>query len=871
MKKRIFYIVATAAMLASCSTDFDLSEKLGGGDTSETIGFSMRSSNSTRANQNLQKTEHYNFGVFGYKSSDKQNAVMNNYLVGYCDDNNGYQKTGTTWGDQNSEENGQSYWAYENMGYEQYFGTYAGQPLTDDFKSNNAKQFLKYWDKSAESTCFYAYAPYIHGSLTATYVDGTKQSPSEDTYTLTLPEGSIKSGMNDVALTEYMYASTKVEKANYGSDVSLLFKRLNAKVNIKFWEDIAGYSVRILDLKQGTYEGVQAVPAIYKTSDTTTDPKPAGEDYKPYGYRKGIYYSTNGIKIQFANGAATSFKQFKNQSTQEPLVFTAPTDAQIGTSRLMASPSSDTYYAIPKGDGEQVISSVNPTAYEDVNKDFAKTGFTFHVSYELTAEDTGERIVVKNATVFVPADYCKWTKNTHYTYIFKITKNSNGSTDEPTIDPTDPDVPTVQSLYPIVFDNCTVEDWVENDSEWEITDGTALGYYSVQLSDYSMTNSQDNSLTVKVKRVSKKLGDSTISDAVVSVTKPNDTEVTSSSSDTDISITAGNITVKAGAPVGTYTVCYEVPNTDIDNNQPRKVYTTFTVGNAYQVMTNVQEVGTRGTAATKLDITSKKATTGTSFAEESSSDGTYEIEYLYKSSLPETEKGYVKVNGSQVEIAPNAVPGWYVLAYKVGGNVVARSEFKVVEYPHNLDKMVVLLDNTTQEVKPVASTGVTLTESTSLTSTNITITGGNTISVPSNAVEGRYVVNYTLYNGQTHTVTYQPSFDVFNNYSISMDKNIIDRNDGYTGASEQGTDKIQISTKKNATAETINSTIKALMKVYKEDGTEVTAGFTISDTGVLNVNHDFATGNYYVEYNPQSAPSGLSHDYKVRVNFRVVE
>ena len=37
--KKIFYVAATAAMLASCSTDFDLSEVFGSGGTSETIGF----------------------------------------------------------------------------------------------------------------------------------------------------------------------------------------------------------------------------------------------------------------------------------------------------------------------------------------------------------------------------------------------------------------------------------------------------------------------------------------------------------------------------------------------------------------------------------------------------------------------------------------------------------------------------------------------------------------------------------------------------------------------------------------------------------------------------------------------------------------
>ena len=106
------------------------------------------------------------------------------------------------------------------------------------------------------------------------------------------------------------------------------------------------------------------------------------------------------------------------------------------------------------------------------------TGFTFHVSYVLTST-TGEKITVKNATVHVPADKCKWTANTAYTYIFKITKSSNGSTDpddEDDIDPTDPKVDDEKALYPIVFDGVKVEEWKTDESEYNVTDGTQYKY-----------------------------------------------------------------------------------------------------------------------------------------------------------------------------------------------------------------------------------------------------------------------------------------------------------------------------------------------------------------------------------------------------------
>jgi len=61
-----------------------------------------------------------------------------------------------------------------------------------------------------------------------------------------------------------------------------------------------------------------------------------------------------------------------------------------------------------------------------------------------------------------------------YTYTFKITRGSTGTTDPgTTIDPTDPTPSTTKSLYPIVFDAATIEDFKTNMSEYEISNGTS--------------------------------------------------------------------------------------------------------------------------------------------------------------------------------------------------------------------------------------------------------------------------------------------------------------------------------------------------------------------------------------------------------------
>ena len=436
--RKLLLITACSALIVSCTNDTELN----GGNNSEskqnTIGFEVlhRNSITTKAGKsNLQEAGHCNFGVFAYKkiSSSSSQQVMNNYLVGYKGNNVGYNLT-----DANQTTLSSSNWAYEKLGYSEY--TYDGSDgyyKKDEtfYMSNNANQYLKYWDKSSESVDFYAYAPYINGNQTATFATDTKK--------MTIGNDGIKDGYDDRSKHEFMYANTTVAKANYNKEVQLAFKRISAKMQIKFYEDIAGYKVQILDLKEDNTSGVCAAPAIAPTGEGTT-------------YTYGTLYHSAGATIDFSSAtpslSLTGNTKFTRESTNgECLRFNVPTANPIATEKTQASASSTTYYLIP------------------INQD--NTGLTFHVTYKLTAEDTRETIIVRNATVHVPNSACNWTSNNSYTYIFKITKNSTGTTESnPTIDPSDPNPSTDKALYPIIFDECTIENWTEVDSEHNIND-----------------------------------------------------------------------------------------------------------------------------------------------------------------------------------------------------------------------------------------------------------------------------------------------------------------------------------------------------------------------------------------------------------------
>ena len=815
--KKFIYLAVGVALMASCSSDFDLSEGGGNAGGSDVIGFQMRTGNTSRATTGLQNSGHYNFGVFGYKENDKVNPIMADYLVGYFDAAKGYDpETGSTVGDQPGIADGKSYWMYEKMGYGQFTGTYAGETVNPNtpYASNNEGQYLRFWDNKATQTCFYAYAPYVNTGATGntvTYVDGTPKGESSDTYVLTIPSGTIKHGFDDPSTYEFMYASAKVEKTNYGHDVSLKFNRLNAKVNIKFWEDIEGYSVRLIDLTPAY--GVAATPSIKNGGGS-------------YGYQKGTIYTANGAKIQFnANAAFQSLKQYAGETTSDPLNFKTPTASLIGENRVMATPSPSTYYAIPKGSTAGVLpnDADNYTDVGTLHDSLAKTGLTFHVSYELIST-TGEKITVTDATVHVPKDYCNWVANKHYTYIFRITKNSNGSTGTTTPKPEDPEVPTVNALYPIVFDNCVVEDWATEDSEWNITDGnTPIPYHNITLSKYSVNAGEDITITSITNSDRQNVNE--INWNAITVTKKGESASISGIYDASAHTIATN-TLTAGV----YTVTYTCP---ANTNHPQTWSVDFVVGNTYVLTTeeNLSEVGLGG----KLPVTVKKD--GTPF--------TADAAHLYIEYPKNVDGSKVKVNEStnQIEVAADATPGTYNLCFKTeyatdGGNViqvtVAKKQIVVKDYQHSLSTYLVKLGASPVNIHVTTPTlGANATGALSVSgATGITLSD-NTISVANTAPEGTYTVTYTVNQGRTSEVVKTATFTVENTYKLTMTKTTISRDLDRDNDKTIGSDYIVVKTFKNGVAATGDSDTDLQLKVM-DGSTDVTSLFKITKASGQN-------------------------------------
>lgn len=330
---------------------------------------------------------------------------------------------------------------------------------------------------------------------------------------------------------EALYAANSIQSDIYRTDVPFTFRHINAKINVAFWEDIKGYKVRLIDLvpedaatkisnnaaftsdknlSTSQYKGVAFTPATPAQANVKT--KPASEraeslitggttplpSYMETATIKAVGVTTGTqADMQYASGTHTNanirFQTESSMATTYNANTCAPNAKVISEAGGTSATMLDTkYFALPNTDTDNATyitpAYADGTAY-DAMKVGSNTGFTMHVSYEIIPEDGTATIRVYDARVYVAPEYCHWQDGKQYTYIFKITKTSNGSTnpnkssdevfedgedDEPYVDPDDPRIPWDSALNPIVFDGITITDYEKaptgktgEEDEWE--------------------------------------------------------------------------------------------------------------------------------------------------------------------------------------------------------------------------------------------------------------------------------------------------------------------------------------------------------------------------------------------------------------------
>ena len=331
---------------------------------------------------------------------------------------------------------------------------YVGKGLIKHARDNGVtQQSIKYWDYTRPQYDFIAWSsghvsPVFDRSPEAGEVRVSSISPRSATgsdgiaYTL---EGRA-ADLYDCYIADIV----TVKKASYGYPVVIRFRSLGTKVRIGLYETIPGYSVKEVKFYSAANSNdAQAnVPRLFTTS--------ANEIYTNGIYT--VYYPTVDSEGSADNNQAhVRFSGIGGQSSVVDfgaLSYTIREDGERTGGNVFLGRTSKT-------------SSL--TNYIQYIPNEAGTNLNLRVDYTLESIDgTGETLVVRGATAQVPSIYTQWKPGYAYTYLFKITDQTNGHTG--TYDPTDPDDPTnpdPAGLYPITFAAVVVNE--EDNTQENIT------------------------------------------------------------------------------------------------------------------------------------------------------------------------------------------------------------------------------------------------------------------------------------------------------------------------------------------------------------------------------------------------------------------
>ena len=399
MKKYLIF-AASALALASCSSDDFLGENPGNVQNATTaINFGGEAGKITRATSNEGDDNvklDNQFKVYGVKTTD--GTMFHNVFINY-----------SVWYDETLTTSNTNKWEYVGR--------------------NN--QTIKYWDYSATEYRFVAGSPInaFNFIKSTDLTTGTNINSAE----ISGLAGHISAnGAGTPLVTDPVYVAKpkKVKKASYKEAVKFEFVRQQSMVRVGFYETIPGYSVTNIK--------------FYDADGTVST-----------GSNIILYSSTNDYFVGGTNVSGTvtydwttatpsyTFKYIENENLKKDKNWYAGKLTTLPTTSLPTT-SSESNVALLYGTDKDMSAT---TGYFTVLPTQVATASPILIKcdYELTSDDgSGETINVTGATAAIPAAFSKWEANTRYTYLFKISDNTNGTTGTPGTD--DP------GLYPITFD-----------------------------------------------------------------------------------------------------------------------------------------------------------------------------------------------------------------------------------------------------------------------------------------------------------------------------------------------------------------------------------------------------------------------------------
>lgn len=401
---KFFIAAASALALASCSSDDFLGEIQGNEQNGATsaINFGGDTGKITRATETGATAAgllENNFVVVGFKGSKTDAA--NNEVYAF-DHYNVNFKDGSAF----STESNRAGWEYVN----QDMNVKGTKPAASLAQGGAEQQTIKYWDHSCKSYDFIAFSMGKNVAseyATPTHVD--KDNLATAAYTLS---GNVNT------LSECYISDMKtVTEPNYNkTSVSMSFRHLASKVRMALFEIVPGYVIS--DVKFYT-----------DATSTTTD--------NTEGTLIGKFNNSGTLTVFFPT-TGTDHATEKDYNKAH-VSFTASTTA--GETGVLnhkgfgaVNYNNQAEGTIPAGKTYLSQNAADPSycgaGYQNVLPSEGKpSAITLRIDYKLTSVDgSKETINVKGATATVPAQYTEWKSGYAYTYIFKISQDTNGST-----------------------------------------------------------------------------------------------------------------------------------------------------------------------------------------------------------------------------------------------------------------------------------------------------------------------------------------------------------------------------------------------------------------------------------------------------------
>lgn len=402
---KFFIAAASALALASCSSDDFLGEIQGNEQNAATsaINFGGDTGKITRATESGVTAAGLldnNFVVVGFKGNKTDAANNETYAFDHYNVN---FKDGSAF----STESNRAGWEYVN----QDMNVKGTKPAASLAQGGASQQTIKYWDHSCKSYDFIAFSMGKKDAAseyaTPTHVD--KDNLATAAYTLS---GNVNT------LSECYISDMKtVTEPNYNkTSVSMSFRHLASKVRMALFEIVPGYVISDVkfytdatstttDNTEGTLiGGFNNSGTLTVYFPTTGTDHAAEKDYNKAHVR--FTKSTTAGETGVLNFKKFGAVNYNNQ---------AEGTISAGTTYLSQNAATPSYCG---------------TGYQNVlPSEGAASAITLRIDYKLTSVDgSNETINVKGATATVPAQYTEWKSGYAYTYIFKISQDTNGST-----------------------------------------------------------------------------------------------------------------------------------------------------------------------------------------------------------------------------------------------------------------------------------------------------------------------------------------------------------------------------------------------------------------------------------------------------------